>query len=110
MPAHMPSLATLESNDDSQLSAELRLARLRSQVAVVRALADHIDHLARPADTQGLGEQVIEEMARLGCRLLEVAGSLARSPCHEESGVFARHASPVSEGMFVALSRGGGLP
>jgi hypothetical protein len=90
MPAHIPSLATLESNDDSQLSAELRLARLRSQVAVVRALADHIDHFARPADSQGLGEQVIEEMARLGCRLLEAAGSMTRSSLRDESGVFAR--------------------
>ena len=93
MPAHIPSLAALESNDDVQLSAELRLARLRSQMAVIRALADHIDHLARPKDTQGLGEQVIEEMARLGCRLLEAAAWLTESPRPQDSGVFMRPSS-----------------
>jgi hypothetical protein len=37
-----------ESNDDRQLAMDLRLARLRTQVAVVRALADQIELLVRP--------------------------------------------------------------
>ena len=76
----MPSLSALESDDEDRLAAEVRLARLRSQLAVIRALADHIEHLARPQDTDGLGEQVVEEMACLGCRLLEAAASLTESP------------------------------
>jgi hypothetical protein len=90
MLANIPSLAALESGDQDRVVAELRLARLRSQVAVVRALADHVEYLARSGDVDGLGHQVIEEMARLGCRLLEVAGTVTGSPRPEDSGIFAR--------------------
>jgi len=90
MLAHVPSLAAIESDDNGRLVAEFRLARLRAQAAVVRALADHVEYLARSGDADGLSSQVIEEMARLGCRLLEAAGALAESQCPEQSGVFAR--------------------
>jgi len=90
MLAHIPSVATLESDDERRLARELRLARLRSQVAVVRAIADQVEHLSRAGDGDGLGEQLIEEMARLGCRLLEAAGSMAEPPSVEDSGIFAR--------------------
>ena len=90
MLAYVPSLAALESDDHGRLVAEFRLARLRSQVAVVRAVADQIEYMSRRAEADGLGEQLIEEMARLGCRLLEVAGRLAGTPPTEESGVFVR--------------------
>jgi hypothetical protein len=97
MLAHIPlPLAAFEVNEDGRLTTGLRLGRLRSQVAVIRALADHVEHLARPGDTEGLGEQLIEEMTRLACRLLEVAGSLAGSPRSEDRGVFARRPSPGS--------------
>jgi len=100
MQAHTyPSLATLESNDDDQLTAELRLSRLRAQLAVVRAVADEIDRLSRPSDGDGLGEQLIDEMTRLGRELFDSAAALTRSPFPEDSGVFAaerfeRMASP----------------
>jgi hypothetical protein len=87
------SLSTLESDDEDRLAAELGLARLRSQLAVIRTLADHIEHLARPQDTDGLGHQIVEEMARLGCRLIEAAASLTQSPRSDESGVFERRGS-----------------
>jgi hypothetical protein len=64
-----PSLAALESNDDDQLAVELQLARLRAQVAVVRTVVDEIDRLARPSDVDGLGEQFVAEVARLGRQL-----------------------------------------
>jgi hypothetical protein len=95
----LPRVATLESNDDRQLAAELRLARLRTQVAVVRALADQIELLVQPHHVdatfarnpeRGLGEQLGDEMAQLGCRLFEVAAELTKSPASEDSGVFER--------------------
>jgi hypothetical protein len=89
MHAPIPASA-LEGDYECRLAAELRLARLRSQLAVIRTLADHVEHLARPQDTDGLGQQIIEEMARLGCQLLEAAASLTQSRRSDESGVFAR--------------------
>jgi hypothetical protein len=80
MLAQSPSLAAVappETDQSARLVAEVRLAHLRSQVAVVRALADQVEYLARPGYADGLRDQVIEEMARLGCRLLEAARSLA---------------------------------
>src|SRR5580704_10314543 len=88
--AHIPSLAALDSNDDERLAADLRFGRLRSQAAAIRALADCVEHLTRAADADGLGEQLVEEMTRLGCRLLEFAGALVAAPPAEDSGTFAR--------------------
>jgi hypothetical protein len=68
----------------------LPLAALRSQVAVVRALADEVDSLSRLGDADGLPDQLIEELARLGCRLLDQASVLAGTVRPEDSGVFAR--------------------
>jgi hypothetical protein len=76
MPAHAPSLVALTSDDDTRLSAELRVARLRSQVAVIRTVADHIEHLARWSNVDGLREQAVEEMGRLGGRLIGAAAAL----------------------------------
>jgi hypothetical protein len=95
MLGHMPSLAALEADDDGRLVAELRLARLRSQAAVVRTLADHVEYLSRAGDADGIGDQLVEEMAQLACRLLEAAGTLARSQDPGDSGVFARGPSAV---------------
>jgi hypothetical protein len=90
MLAHFPSLTASESDEDRRL-AKLRLVRLRSQVAVVRALADQVEHLTRLRDADGPGDQLIEEMTRLGCRLLEAAQQSLLEPRRpEHSGVFAR--------------------
>jgi hypothetical protein len=86
----LASVSTLESNDESQLIAELRLARARAQLAVVRTLADRIEVLVNPRLADGLNDHLIEEMARLGCRLFEAAAELTRSPAPEETGVFNR--------------------
>jgi hypothetical protein len=91
MPVHIPSLAAHESNDDGLLAAAFRLARIRSQAAVVRALADQVEHLSRAADAEGVNSQIIEEMARLGCRLLEAAAAFVNAPdTIEDSRVFTR--------------------
>jgi hypothetical protein len=108
MLAHMPSLDALESDDNDRLAAKLQLARLRSQVAVVQTICDEVGHLARPRDADGLRAQLVEEMARLGWRLLEEAASLTEPPRSEDSGVFTRRpslGSPCSRVPSPALAR-----
>jgi hypothetical protein len=87
MPVHFPSLPTPRSGDDTSAK---HLGRLRSHAAVIRSLADEVECISRAGDAEGLGEQLIEEMARLGCRLLETAATLTESLPPENSGVFAR--------------------
>ena len=94
MPTYIPSLAALESDDDAQLVAEIRLARLRSQVAIVRSLADHVEHLARPLGAEGLSQQLLEEMERTGHLLLQTVRSVCSSPPVPESGVFVSRFDP----------------
>jgi hypothetical protein len=89
MPAHTFSAPAPRSSQDGPLVAEPRLVNLRSQVAVVRALADQVDHLTRAADVDGLGTQIVEEIGRLGCRLLDVAAAVAEASPAEGSGIFA---------------------
>ena len=96
MPAHNLTPWTSKLGDDEPTCAE-HLGPLRSQVAVVRALADEVECLLRAGDAEGLGDQLIEEMARLGCRLLETAGAFAGPPPCEQSGVFARPRSAAAE-------------
>jgi hypothetical protein len=92
MPTQTPAVAALESSQDGPLAAEARRVNLRSQVAVVRTLADQVEQLSRAADVDGLGAQMVEEMARLGCRLLDAAAALAGVSRVEDSGVFNRAA------------------
>jgi len=55
MLAHpLPSLASLESDDDRYVAAQRRLAHLRAQAAVVRTLSDHVERFARPEDIDGV--------------------------------------------------------
>jgi hypothetical protein len=75
MQPHIPSLA---------------LVNIRSQAAVLRALADHVEQLSRAADVEGLGSQIVEEMTLLGRRLLEATGTLVEAQPAENSGVFVR--------------------
>jgi hypothetical protein len=86
MLAHVPPLDALESNDDNRHAADARRARLRSQVAVIRTLADRAEHVVRPRESDGLSDQLIEEMARLGCQLLEAAAWLTESPRLQTAG------------------------
>ena len=55
----------------------LRLASVRSQAAFVRSLLDEVERLAPAGADTALTEQLIEELARLGCRCLDAASSLA---------------------------------
>ena len=69
------------------------MVNLRAQVAFVRTLADQVEQVSRAADVDALGTQMVEEMARLGCRLLEAAAALADASPVEDSGVFKRAAT-----------------
>jgi hypothetical protein len=86
MPSLIASLSSLDSDDGGPLVADLRLARVRAQVAVLRTLLDRADYLARPGETPLVDEQLVEEIARLGCRLLEAAASLVEPQRAGESG------------------------
>lgn len=85
--AHVPCLDVPESNDNGLLAAELVLGLLRSQVAVVQSIADRIEQIARPRHAARLRTQLAEEMARLGCHLLEAAEALIEPSRSEDRGI-----------------------
>jgi hypothetical protein len=91
MPTQAPAVATLDSG--RPLVAEPRLVDLRSRAAIVRTLVDQVEQLTRAADVEGIGAQMVEEMARLGCRLLDAAAALAKVSPVEDSGIFKRAAA-----------------
>jgi hypothetical protein len=94
MTPHVLPVTLTRPVDRAPSPAEVHLGRLRSQVAVVRALADAVECLARPG-AEGMDDQLIEEMARLGCRLLESAGALAGKPRPGDSAIFERRPWPA---------------
>jgi hypothetical protein len=67
-----PSLVPPPSSSSSNRSA------VRSQVALARTLLDELERATSPRDIQELGEQATAELARLGCRVVEIAATLAR--------------------------------
>lgn len=71
---HLPSIEALTSNDDHLLCDELRLSEVRTQVELARALLEQLElgGEARP--------RAAEALARLGCRIAEIATSLSRAP------------------------------
>jgi len=73
-----PAVDWVEANDNGRPTGTLGLARLRAQAAVVRSVADFINDFPGRGDVDGLDKQLIEEMARLGCLLLEAAASMTR--------------------------------
>jgi hypothetical protein len=52
------------------------VSSLRSQAALVRALLDELERVAPPSADDAVSEQLIEEIARLGCRCIEIASAL----------------------------------
>lgn len=70
----LPPLASVKPSP-----ASAALGELRSQAAFLRALLDEVERLAPASSSeQGLSEQVVEELTRLGCRSLEAASELTR--------------------------------
>jgi hypothetical protein len=52
---------------------------LLSQTALVHALLDEVERAARTGNASIAGDQLVEELARLGCRCLDVAGDLSEA-------------------------------
>jgi hypothetical protein len=53
------------------------IGSLRAQAAVIRSLLDEVERVA-PANAPVVArEQLVEELARLGCRFIEAASGLA---------------------------------
>jgi hypothetical protein len=65
---------------NTTLTDEVDVAPIRSQAAVVRMLLDHLDRLVpQSGATYATRDQLIEELTRLGCRIFETTGALARA-------------------------------
>jgi len=79
MKTHLPSLRALQTPDDEPLREELSLLVVREQVAVVRAFTDEVERLTFGGRMCGTYEQLVEELARLGCRILETAATASRT-------------------------------
>ncbi|MCL2723244.1 MAG: hypothetical protein FWD69_02305 [Polyangiaceae bacterium] len=82
---HLPSIETLTSSDNERLNAELRLSEVRDQVTHAKELLDAVELYVLPhSDTQPQDEfavvpAVAEELARLGCRIVEIASVLSKA-------------------------------
>lgn len=71
------SLLPLASTGSTPVSTAL--AAVRSQAAFLRSLLDEVERLAPMSPVhESFGDQIIEELARLGRRSLEAASELTR--------------------------------
>jgi hypothetical protein len=85
--------AALVADPPSQRRApareELRVLATKQQIAVVRTLADELERCLVPGGAAlAVQGQLVEELARLGCRSLETAAAMAEKPVDvaEQSG------------------------
>lgn len=83
---HLPSIETLISSDDERLLTELKLSEVRDQVAHAQQLLDTVEvaSLTSEATRSSEGHAAVapafaEELARLGCRIVEIASVLSRA-------------------------------
>lgn len=81
---HLPSIHALTNNDDDLLDVELKVREVREHVAAARALLDAVEGVTPVSATEQASgaeqaELAIEELARLGCRIVELASHLSRA-------------------------------
>lgn len=81
---YLPSIEALTASDDERLITELKVREVREHVAAARSLLDAVDELSAcgrsSEDEQGdTTELAAEELARLGCKIVELAGAISRS-------------------------------
>jgi hypothetical protein len=67
------------ADDDALLTEEKRVDRLRSDLSVIRAIAEQVEHIAHDADVAVLDDARVELMVYRVRGLLEVAISVARA-------------------------------
>ena len=77
---YLPSIEALTGDDDDRLIAELKAREVREHVAIARSLLDAVDQLsANEQASADVQEDAAEELARLGCKIVELAGAISRS-------------------------------
>lgn len=96
-----PPLVMLESNDEAPIDdAQLRCSRMRSDLSVIRAVAQQVARISSAACAEGLDDQLVEEMAQRVSGLLEAAASLAHASAQPP------HAAPLPGALIRSeLSR-----
>lgn len=80
---HLPSIETLTSTDEERLTTELRLLEVRDQVTHAKELLDNVDLLEASPGSRLAGKPLesvalAEELARLGCRIVEIASAISK--------------------------------
>jgi hypothetical protein len=77
----------------TDLDMALSIVELRRRAAFARALLEELDHLVPQSSTDArdeiVSQELIEELTRLGCRILECAATMARD--FEASRCTLRH-------------------
>lgn len=83
---HLPSIEALTSSDDDLLFAELRLSDVREHLLLAREVLDEVERLLPVSGIGRVSEarrrdaaRTAEELARLGCRFVELASALTRT-------------------------------
>jgi hypothetical protein len=77
---YFPSIEALTDDDDDRLIAELKVNEVREHVAVARSLLDAVEALSANEQTSvDVQDEAAEELARLGCKIVELAGAISRS-------------------------------
>lgn len=74
---HLPSIEALTDSDDERLNAELKARDVREHIAMARSLLDAVDEV--PLNEDDPAERAAEELARLGCKIVELATAISRS-------------------------------
>jgi hypothetical protein len=77
MRTHLPSIEALVAGDDRRLHEELSGLSVRKQTAVVRMLMDQLEVVSPWSAVEGVRAQLVEELARLGCLILQAAASMS---------------------------------
>jgi hypothetical protein len=77
---YLPSIEALTDNDDERLIVELKVRELREHLEVARSLLDAVDELSGSEQASSpVQDEAAEELARLGCKIVELAGAISRS-------------------------------
>lgn len=93
---HLPSIEALIDGDDDRLDVELKVRAVREHLAIARSLLDAVDD-PLPASEPGWATPgrafAIEELARLGCEIVELASRLSKARPPDSSVSLVSHAS-----------------